>query len=172
MVEKIKYKVIRKLNKVEIRLYPSIVIARVDRYGDDGFNILFRFISGQNKQKKSVEMTAPVISERIEMTAPVISDNNSIAFVMPEEYTLDTTPTPLNNRVEIEEIPERFLAVLRFSGRWSDSIFKARSEDLMKELAKAKMKTKGNVFVMRYSGPYMPWFLRRNEVALEVEVDT
>jgi len=172
MVEKIKYKVVKKMDKVEIRRYPRIIIARVDRYGDSGFNILFRFISGHNKQKRSVEMTAPVISERIEMTAPVLSDTNSIAFVMPEEYTLDTTPTPLDDRVKIGEIPERFLAVLRFSGRWSDSIFKARSEELMKELAKAKMKTKGNVFVMRYSGPYMPWFLRRNEVAVEVEVNT
>ena len=41
----------------------------------------------------------------------------------------------------------------------------------MDDLAKVALKTKGNVFVMRYSGPFTPWFLRRNEVAIEIELD-
>jgi hypothetical protein len=36
-------------------------------------------------------------------------------------------------------------------------------------LEKSNIKTKGNIFTMRYSGPLTPWFLRRNEVATEIK---
>jgi hypothetical protein len=146
------------------------VIARVDGYGDSGFNLLFRFITGNNQQKSDIAMTAPVVSEQIAMTAPVLSETGSIAFIMPEGFTLETTPKPLDERVKIVEIPERTVAALRFSGRWSDSVFKKKSEDLLVEIENAGLKAAGQVFSMRYNGPYTPWFLRRNEVAVEVEL--
>jgi effector-binding domain-containing protein len=114
-------------------------------------------------------MTAPVVSEQIAMTAPVLSEPGSLAFVMPEGFTLETTPEPIDDRVKIVEIPERVVAALRFSGRWSNSIFKKKSKEMLEELAKAGMKTAGQVFSMRYNGPFTPWFLRRNEVAVAVE---
>jgi len=39
----------------------------------------------------------------------------------------------------------------------------------LKELQMSNIKTKGNIFTMRYSGPFTPWFLRRNEVATEID---
>jgi len=45
--------------------------------------------------------------------------------------------------------------------------FKKTSE-LLQELAKANMTTKGSVFTMLYNPPFTPSFLRRNEVAIEV----
>jgi effector-binding domain-containing protein len=171
MVATVKYEIVKKLIKVEIRQYPNIVIARVEGYEDEGFGLLFRFISGENKQKAKVKMTAPVVSQQIGMTAPVLSDTGSMAFVMPEEYRIETTPEPLDNRVKIIEIPARTMAALRFSGRWSESLFKAKTKELLDELTNAKIKTKGNVFTMLYNAPYTPWFMRRNEVAIEVKID-
>jgi hypothetical protein len=170
MVEQAKYEVLREINKVEIRRYPSLVIARVDGYGDGGFNVLFGFITGNNQQKSKIAMTAPVVSEQIAMTAPVLSESDSIGFVMPEGLTLETTPEPLDERVKIVKIPERIVAALQFSGRWSNSIFKKKSKELLEELTKAKIKTGGQVFTMRYNGPFTPWFMRRNEVAVAIEV--
>jgi hypothetical protein len=170
MVEQAKYTVMRNLGKVEIRKYPSIVVARVQDHRDNAFGILFKFISGNNRQKAKVAMTAPVISERIKMTAPVLSDGESLAFVMPESYTLDTTPEPADERIKVVEIPGRYLAVLRFSGRWSDSVFEARTRELLDELEGTEIKTRGSTFSMLYNAPYTPWFMRRNEVAIEVEV--
>jgi effector-binding domain-containing protein len=146
-----------------------LIIAEVAGYGDGGFNILFNYISGNNRAKTNVEMTAPVISKSIEMTAPVLSENESIAFVIPEGYTLENTPKPNDERIKIKQIPERYVAALKFSGRWTDSNFADKSNQLLKELQKSNIKTKGNVFSMRYSGPFTPWFLRRNEVAIEIE---
>lgn len=168
MVETVSWEVAKKLDDVEIRKYPKMVVARVDGYGDGGFNLLFRFISGQNSQKSKVAMTAPVVSEKIAMTAPVLSSEGSIAFVMPESYTFETTPQPTDERVKIVESPPRFLAVLRFSGRWSGKAFEARTKAMLGELEKAGIATKGRAFTMRCNPPFMPWFLRRNEVAIEV----
>jgi effector-binding domain-containing protein len=170
MVEKAKYEVLKKIGNTEIRRYPRLVIARVDGYGDGGFNILFRFITGNNRQKSDIAMTAHVVSEQIAMTAPVLSETGSIAFIMPEGFTLETTPEPLDDRVKIVEIPERVVAALKFSGRWSNSIFKKKSEELLAEIENAGLKVAGQVFSMRYNGPYTPWFMRRNEVAVPVEL--
>jgi hypothetical protein len=170
MVEQAKYEVLRKIGNVEVRRYPSLVVARVDGYGDGGFNILFQFITGNNRRKSNVAMTAPVVSEQIAMTAPVLSETGSLAFIMPEGFSLETTPKPLDDRVKIVEVPERVVAALRFSGRWSNSIFKKKSEELLTEIEKAGLKVAGKVFSMRYNGPLTPWFLRRNEVAAEVEL--
>ena len=62
MVATVKYEIVEKLDKVEIRKYPRIIIAKVDGYEDQAFSLLFRFISGENRQKTKVKMTAPVIS--------------------------------------------------------------------------------------------------------------
>ena len=170
MVEQIKYAVVRKIGKTEIRHYPAVIIARVEGYGDDGFDLLFNFITGHNRQSAKVQMTAPVISERIEMTAPVLSDQRSIAFVMPANLRLETVPVPIDDRVKIVEILERHLAALQFSGRWSNSIFNEKSRQLLRELTKTGIETSGNVFAMRYNSPFTPWFMRRNEVAVEVKL--
>ncbi len=170
MVKEVKYSLIKKLDNVEIRLYNSFIIAKVDGYGDAGFNLLFKYIKGNNTQKAALEMTSPVISQNVEMTAPVLSEKDSIAFVMPEEYTLETTPKPSDERIKIQQIPERHVAALRFTGRWTSSNFAKKSEQLLKELQTAKIETRGTIFAMRYSGPFTPWFMRKNEVATEVQL--
>lgn len=170
MVQQVRYEVLKKIGKAEIRRYPRLVIARVVGYGDGGFNILFQFITGNNKQKSNVAMTTPVVSERIAMTAPVLSETDSLAFIMPEEFTFETTPEPLDDRVKIVEVPERVVVALRFSGRWSNLIFEKKSEELLAEIENAGLKIAGQVFSMRYNAPYTPWFLRRNEVAVEVKL--
>lgn len=168
MVKSAKYEVVKTLDRVEIRRYPSLVTARVCGE-NEGFDILFRFITGKNTQKAKVQMTAPVVSERIAMTTPVMEDTSCIAFVMPEKYKLETTPKPVDERVKVEKIDDRYVAALRFSGRWTDSNFNAKSKELLEVLTKNKVKTKGGVFTMLYNAPFTPWFMRRNEVAIEVE---
>lgn len=178
MVETAKYEVLKKLERVEIRRYPRIVLAKVGNYETDSFGLLFRFISGDNKAKEKVKMTAPVVSQdasqEIKMTSPVLSEFSNegyMAFVMPSEFSLETTPEPLDNRVKIEELPDRVVAVLRFSGSWSEKNFEAKTKELLDELAKAKIRTRGRVFSMLYNPPFIPGFLRRNEVAIEVSGD-
>jgi len=171
MVQSVKYEIVKKLGNVELRLYPKIVIAKVSNLEQDNFGLLFRFISGNNQQKEKVKMTTPVVSQEIKMTSPVLSDFSNqgyMAFVMPPEFSLETTPMPLDSRVKIEEVPPRLVAVLRFSGSWSEAHFKEKTKELLEELTKVNVKTLGNIFTMLYNPPFTPSFLRRNEVAIEV----
>ena len=100
MVETIKYEVIRDVGKVEIRRYPKIIVAKVEDPQADAFSILYRFIAGYNQQKLKVKITTPVVSQQISMTSPVFSETGTMAFVMPEEFTFESTPEPLDNKVE------------------------------------------------------------------------
>ena len=103
------------------------------------------------------------------MTAPVLSDHDSIAFVMPQKFNIENTPKPNDNRIKIQQIPQRYVAALKFSGRWTSVNFNQKSKQLLEELEKLHIKPKGNIFSMRYNGPLTPWFLRRNEVATEIQ---
>lgn len=170
MVEQLSFEILKKIDKIEIRKYPSFIIAKVDGFGDRGFNILFQFISGKNTATSEIQMTAPVISTEIEMTAPVLSEKESIAFVMPKKYSLNNLPKPIDERIKIVEIPARIIAALRFSGRWSSSLFKRKSKKLLETIKNENIAVKGSVFSMRYSSPFTPWFLRKNEVAIEVSL--
>lgn len=143
----------KKLDGVEIRRYPRMILARVDGYGDGSFNLLFRFISGQNSRNSKVAMTSPSVSEKIAMTSPVLSDEGSLAFVMPESYTLENTPQPMDERVKVVETPPRYLAVLRFSGRWGRKTFERKTKEMLQELDKAGITTRGGTFDMRYNPP-------------------
>jgi hypothetical protein len=169
MVETVKYEIIRKIGKVEIRRYPKIVIAKVENPETDAFNLLYQFITGENRQKTKVKMTAPVVSQQIAMTSPVLSETGSMAFVMPAEYSIETAPEPVDSRVRVSEIPERLVAALRFSGGWSEAHFEKETQELLDDLSRARIKTRGTVFTMLYNPPFIPGFLRRNEVAIEIE---
>ena len=119
MVETVKYEILRNIDRVEIRRYPRIVLARVGNCETDSFGLLFRFISGDNKAKEKVKMTAPVVSQdasqEIKMTSPVLSEFSNegyMAFVMPSEFSIEAIPEPLDSRVKIEELPAKVVAVL------------------------------------------------------------
>ena len=170
MVEKAPYQLIKKIDDLEIRKYPSLILAVApNTEQDSGFNLLFNYIQGANQTQKKISMTAPVItSEKIPMTAPVISDQHYMAFVLPSSYTQKTVPTPTNAQIEIRIQPERTIAVKRFSGRATKKDIEQQLEILYSTLQKNDVQTRGESFLMRYNSPFAPGFIRRNEVAVEI----
>jgi hypothetical protein len=174
VTESAPYEVLETIDEVEIRRYPILILAQVKGMTDDvAFRILFRYITGENKVRKDIAMTVPVISsgptyQRIAMTRPVLSDEDSFSFVLPSSYNMSTAPEPLDSRVEIIEVKPRKLAVLRFSGRNHADSLKEREDHLLAVLGRKGIQHIGAPFLMRYNGPGTPGFLRRNEVAVEV----
>jgi len=170
MVEKVPYTIVKKIGAVEIRRYPEILFAVTenDAY-DSGFNLLFRYITGENKTRRRIPMTAPVVtSENIAMTAPVVTRGKYMAFSIPASYTKDTVPTPTNPAVHIEIQTERTLAVLRFSGRTNERTVSKNTQMLLAALLDHNIRTKGDPVLMRYNSPFTPGFLRRNEIGVEI----
>lgn len=171
MVEKAPYKIIKKIEDIEIRTYPKMILAVVEGYqGDSGFSLLFNYISGNNTAQQKIAMTAPVItSQKIPMTSPVITKKDYMAFILPSEYTKDTTPIPQNNEVKITIQNEKQFAVLRFSGLTTPQRVEQHTKQLHDILQKNNIPTKGSAIVMRYNSPFAPRFIRRNEVAVEIK---
>jgi len=169
--EAIPYTIKGKTGEIEFRQYPALVLATVDTAGDDaGFNLLFAYISGSNKPREKIPMTAPVItSQKIPMTAPVVSDAASMSFVMPAGSTRENVPDPLDSRVRIVTIPEREIAVIRFSGYAPPEEVDAATSRLQEGLKNEGIGTAGQPFLMRYDSPWTPGFLRRNEVGIVIQ---
>lgn len=169
--ETIPYVVDGKTGEIEFRNYPALVLATIDSPGNDaGFDVLFKYISGNNEARNSIPMTSPVItSTKIPMTAPVVSDATTMSFVMPPEKTLDEIPDPLDKRVRIVPVSGRKIAVIRFGGYASKEDVAAAMSRLQEGLTNEGIASVGQMFLMRYDPPWMPGFLRRNEVGIEIQ---
>ena len=185
-LEEPQYTVIEKIDNIEIRMYASYIVAETivssefEEAGDDAFSRLFGYIDGENISNKSIEMTAPVSqeevgteSQKIEMTAPVSQERTDsgqykIAFVMPSEFTLSTLPKPKDERIKIREIPAKKVAVVRYSGTWSEENYSENEMLLYQFLRERAIEIKGNPMWARYDPPFMPWLFRRNEIMIEI----
>ena len=188
-IEEPKYSVIEKNDTFEIREYAPYIVAQTevkgtfDEMGGKAFKILFKYISGENQKKSKITMTAPVTQEsvvkegqKITMTAPVIqemekSDAKSalISFVMPQTFTLDTLPLPLDKRIKLKEIAAKTVAVRTYSGSWSEEKYRQNEAILFKALKEAKIETNGKAIFARYNSPFALWFMRRNEIMIAVK---
>ena len=184
-IEEPKYTVIEKNDTFEIREYAPYIVAQTqvsgifDEMSNKAFKILFKYISGGNQQRSKISMTAPVIQEssrkegqKIQMTAPVIQEVNTnsatFSFVMPQNSRLDTLPIPLDSRVILKEIPAKTVAVRAYSGGWGEEKYKKNEAILLKALNDAGIKTFGKTSFARYNSPFSLWFMRRNEIMIEV----
>jgi len=167
----------------EIREYPSLIAAEVTVSGERseavsaGFRLLAGYIFGGNRRKQSIAMTAPVIQneapyENIAMTAPVMQSPDPsgwiIRFIMPASYTLETLPTPNDTKVRLVSLPPKRLAVVRFSGLVDDNDVEQQTNVLRAFIGQQKLTAVGTPSLARYDPPWTLWFLRRNEVMLEV----
>ena len=187
--EEPKYTVIGKYDKFEIRKYAPYIVAQTevsgsfDEMGRKAFRILFKYISGENEKRNKIRMTAPVIQEnsdrtgqKIQMTAPVIQEVDNanhqralFSFVMPEIFTLDTLPIPLDKRVKLKEISSKTVAVLQYTGSWSEKKYNKKVAVLLEALKCADIRIVGKPIFARYNSTFSLSFFRRNEIMIEIE---
>jgi hypothetical protein len=182
-IEKAPYTVLEKEDDFELRQYPAYIVAETfvegdfEKVGNEGFRRLAAYINGKNRMNTSIPMTAPVNQEprfeKIAMTAPVSQEKEGdkwrITFVMPSKYSLQTLPEPLDSRVTLTREPARLVTAIRYSGTWRKDRYMLNESRLMEIIRQRHLKPIGKPVWARYDPPFMPWFLRRNEVLIEVE---
>ncbi|CAN0186982.1 unnamed protein product, partial [Ascophyllum nodosum] len=181
--------------KAELREYEPYLIAESEVTGDTmkaatskGFRNVAGYIFGDNYggrvsedgtvEPQKVAMTAPVRTEqsqKVAMTSPVRTQlwgndgNMKVSFVMPRKYTPETLPKPKSKGVKIRRVGAHRLVAISFSGRSPDEDKIVRvSRDLFQALESEGLTPKGRLMVYQYHPPFMPGFLRRNEVAVQV----
>ncbi|MDJ0378329.1 heme-binding protein [Cryobacterium sp. PH31-L1] len=191
MTEQQPYQVVTHYEDFELRRYPAHLVAEVttdgpfEDAGNRAFRHLFAYITGANQSLQKVAMTAPVVqtdvAEKIAMTAPVLQQSVNdvsgaaageqfrVAFVLPTGMTAETAPQPTDPTVHLRTVPASLAGALRFSGRWSQTRYEQHLEELGAALAAAGLSVVGAPRFARFDPPFKPWFLRRNEVLLDVE---
>lgn len=167
-VEVAQYEVLEADGDIEIRVYPALVVAEVTRTGNRdeavraGFGPLARYIFAKERPGEKIAMTAPVIQK---------ADGPSwtIQFIMPSAYDLDRLPKPLGMDVQLRALPPARRAAIRFSGWWSDELFKAKDAALLDWLDSKGLEPVGTPTFAYYNDPFTPGFLRRNEILYDLK---
>ena len=107
------------------------------------------------------------------MTAPVqrlpTTQGWKVAFMLPSQYAIDDAPVPVDPRVVIRPMPERLMAVLRYSGRWTERNLVKYEQRLRERLQEHGIEVMGVTESAAYNPPFTPPFMRRNEIMVKVE---
>jgi len=185
-IEEAAYKVLKTGGKFEIREYAPQILAEtvvdgdLEEAGNKAFRRLFRYISGANRSRAKVAMTAPVSQEKsgekIPMTAPVgqqaVQDKWAVSFTMPATYTLETLPAPDDPQITLRLVPAWRMAAVRYSGLWSEKNYLQNRSELEAWVRDQGLTAAGDPVWARYNPPFTPWFLRRNEILIPLAADS
>jgi hypothetical protein len=170
-IEEPAFEVLRATGDYEIRRYEPFIVAEVDIDGDVGnagsraFRILADYIFGNNARQEKMQMTAPVVS------TPETGDRDmfTYAFVMEARFSIETLPPPVDPRIRIVRKPARVIAAREYSGRWSEENYRRHEVALISALTIDGLRPSGKPTLARYDSPFKPWFMRRNEVLVELD---
>ena len=181
------------LGRLEVRRYAPQLRAQTTVSGatwnetlNEGFRRLAGYIFGRNQRKRRIGMTSPVLTSLPARAAsrrngkpwqgPAVSDltelsgraTREMAFVMPNDFTLEELPQPDDARVSLHSVPARRVAVLGFRGRYGGDLPAQKRNELLFLIKCAGLKAESEVWFAGYDGPSTLPFLRRNEVLVEI----
>jgi hypothetical protein len=164
----------------QIRDYAPLLEATVHVSGtrdaavSAGFRLLAHYIFGGNRTQTKLAMTAPVLQTPAEprafpkqggVTAAVSSVSGwDVSFIMPQGYTRDTLPPATDPGIRFSEVPARRVAVISFSGFWTDGNLQEHQAQLLSFLARRHLTAISAPIYAFYDPPWTPWFWRTNEV--------
>ncbi len=179
-IEEPAYQVVRTYPDFELRRYGPTLLAETRVTGDfegvgsEAFRRLAGFIFGDNEPKQKIEMTAPVNQRP---AAPEASAGAAgvepkgdyvLSFVMPGRFTAESLPRPQDSRIQVRSEPPRLMAARRYSGRWTWENYRENESALLSSVRAAGLEPVGLPVYARYNAPFTPWFMRRNEVLVQV----
>lgn len=168
MTEHQHYSVVRQFDQFEVRRYDAHVLAQVDVPGGlrsgagAGFAPLFQYISGNNENRQSFAMTAPVLQQ------PRKAGDQTISFVMPAGLAESGVPAPRDPRVRTVAVAARTVAARRFSGSARTALFAKQGRLLLAAVRAHGLESVGPVTYARFDPPWKPGFLRHNEAMAEL----
>ncbi len=173
-IESYRYKVVKKVGDVEIRLYEKALFARIEMDAMDydsgsskGFRILANYIFGGNSEDKKISMTSPVVMD-LNSSKKGDSKVESMMFMIPKKYNKNELPKPKNGEIKIVEVSEKKMAAISFGGFANDAKIKEHKQMLTEVLSANNIAHKDNFSFLGYNSPFQLVF-RKNEVIVELE---
>ena len=168
--EQIPYEVLKKEGNKEIRKYSSYLAAETTAKGTykeaqrKNFRTLANYIFKGNKDEESIAMTSPV-------TISKDNEQMKMTFMMPSKYKeKDDLPKALDKNISFRIIPSKYMAAIQYSGYENEEKNKDKAKKLKKWLKEQKeFKIISPPIFAGYNPPWTLFFLRRNEVLIELE---
>jgi len=173
-VETPPFRVLRVGDGYELREYPSfgVAVTPVQVQWDVatlaiGFNLLASYLLGANQRSESMEMTAPL---RVDVLP---SGSTEMSFPLPSKWSALTAPSPSDGRVSLRQTEGQTVAVSEFTGFATEGEVRRQLSALLKKLERDAVDMESSAYsVYQYNPPYtLPW-LRRNELAVPVHLQS
>lgn len=164
------YSIVYQNNTYEIRNYNDRLAIQVSyNKRSNGFQRLFKYISGSNIDSKKINMTTPVTqSTKISMTTPVTesseNDTEIMQFYLPANFTKKNAPIPIDKELKLITINQGYYAVIKYSGRLTNKNFDKHKKILKEKLLKDNIEILSSAIRATYNAPFTLPFLRRNEI--------
>jgi hypothetical protein len=167
------YAVLERGDGFELRDYAPLRVAETQVPGSfaeadaAAYPLLLDYIRGRNATGRKVPMLAPVMQQPIELDG---GDYGWLMrFVMAKEYPMSMLPPPAVANVALRQLPQRLMAARRYRGGWNEARWREQAGKLLDAVEQAGLVPIGEPVFARYNAPFVPGFLRRNEVLLTVE---
>lgn len=158
------YDVLLKEKECEIRQYPEFFIVEYEDTNDpkikNAFGSLFKYISDDNKEKKKIAMTSPVIEE-------VTDGMKKMAFVAPREFGVNI-PEPNNPKLKVKEFETGLLGVIQYSGLSHRSKKLKMMDKLEHWLSQKGYNRESEYMLAFYNAPFVLPMFRKNEIWVRV----
>jgi len=91
------------------------------------------------------------------------------AFFLPAE--LRSPPKPTSAELQIVALPQMYMAAITYSGSWALERAHAVRAELVTKLRATRWVRVAEPVQMQYNAPWVPSFLRRNEVGVQVDAE-
>ena len=169
------YNLVFQQNGLEIRDYaPAVVVetqvvaSRRDAAGD-AFRSLFNYISGNNDASLEIPMTSPVAQTYAGRERDNVSGKWAVRFFLPKDLSAEAIPEPLQLGVNIVTLSAQRFASVSFKGTQNDKKVAKNRARLREFIAQNGYRVSGQPVYAFYDPPFVPWFLRDNEILLPIE---
>lgn len=162
------YAVVESSVGYEVRRYDSYLAAETTVYGDfdstgnAAFRRLAGYIFGRNSEGLKMNMTVPVSRQ------PTGVHGYRYRFVIEQAYSEEQLPRPIDDSVDVVQVPAGYYAAARYRGRRNETRFRRAEAALLAALQRDGVRTIGTPASAVYDGPRTPPMLRRNEVLVPV----
>ncbi len=169
------YELVLQQGTLEIRDYaPAMVVetqvlsSRRDAAGD-AFRSLFKYIRGSNEASLEIPMTSPVAQTQATREGRGAEDKWAIRFFLPSDMNAKDIPQPTLNGVTIVRLEAQRYATVSFRGTQNDKKVARNLTKLKSFIAEQGYEVSGLPVYAFYDPPFVPWFLRDNEILLPIE---
>ena len=167
------YKVILEQDKFSIRDYSEVIVVETEVVASrrnatsEAFRKLFRYISGNNEANMEISMTSPV-AQTLTNQDGEIGENWAVRFFLPRSLSEENIPQPSETGVTVVKLKAQKYGSVSFKGTQNDKKVSENLAKLESFIAENDYEVSGPPVYAFYDPPFIPWFLRDNEILLPV----